>query len=547
MTKGLQLAGTLMTLAFVASARDARACTNILVTKGASVDGSTFITYAADSHELYGTLTYTPPGVHKKGELRDIIDGDDGKFLGRVKQVEVTYAVVGLINEYQVSIGETTYGGRAELEGPAGIVDYNSLMSIALERAKTAREAVEIMGAIVEAYGYASTGETFSIADPKEAWMMDLIGKGKGAKGAVWVARRIPDGYISAHANQPRILQFPFNDPANCLYAKDVISFAREKGWFSGKDEEFSFADTYAPLEFGSLRFCESRVWSVFRRVAPSLGLTVDLIDGSQAVKRMPLWVKPDVKVSLHDVMQLMRDHFEGTELDMTKDVGAGPFVCPYRWRPMEWKLGEETYIHERAISTQQTGYSFVSQMRSWLPGPIGGIFWLGFDDTFTTVYTPMYCGIRDIPKSFGPDAGNFDAFTWNSAFWVFNFVANWAYSRYSDMIQDIQPVQWELEAKFLAQQPEIENAALKLYATSPELARDYLTVYSVKQGDMVTERWRRLGEFLIWKYLDGNVRDAQGNVTHPRYPDAWYERIVKERGDSIKERKLEVTPAPTR
>jgi len=399
----------------------------------------------------------------------------------------------------------------------------------------------------VEEYGYASTGETFSIADPKEAWMMDLIGKGKGARGAVWVARRIPDGYISAHANQPRILQFPFNDPANCLYAKDVISFAREKGWFSGKDEEFSFADTYAPLEFGSLRFCESRVWSVFRRVAPSLGLTVDLIDGSQAVKRMPLWVKPDVKVSLHDVMQLMRDHFEGTELDMTKDVGAGPFVCPYRWRPMEWKLGEETYIHERAISTQQTGYSFVSQMRSWLPGPIGGIFWLGFDDTFTTVYTPMYCGIRDIPKSFGPDAGNFDAFTWNSAFWVFNFVANWAYSRYSDMIQDIQPVQWELEAKFLAQQPEIENAALKLYATSSELARDYLTVYSVKQGDMVTERWRRLGEFLIWKYLDGNVRDAQGNVTHPRYPDAWYERIVKERGDSIKERKLEVTPAPTR
>ncbi|NWF99338.1 MAG: C69 family dipeptidase [Thermoanaerobaculaceae bacterium] len=521
--------------ALVGVAPEAPACTNILVTKGATVDGSTFISYAADSHELYGALITTPAGVHGPGEMRDVIDWDSGKFLGRIPQAPVTYAVVGNMNEHQVSIGETTWGGREELEGPAGIIDYGSLMFITLERARTAREAVEIMGRLVEEFGYASTGESFSVADPNEVWFVDMIGKGKGAKGAVWVARRIPDGYVSAHANQARIRQFPLNDPANCLYAKDVISFAREKGWFNGEDEEFSFADTYAPMGFGAARFCEARVWSVFRRVAPSLGLGVEYVDGKHLDLRLPLWVKPDRKLSVHDVMQLMRDHFEGTELDMTKDVGAGPFACPYRWRPMEWKLGDEEYVHERAISTQQTGFSFVAQARSFLPDPIGGIFWLGFDDTYTTVYTPMYCGIRDIPKSYGPQAGNFAAFSWDSAFWVFNFVANWAYTRYSDMIHDIQAVQWELEAKYLADQPEIEKAARKLYETSPMLCRDYLTAYSVKVGDEATARWRKLGEFLIWKYLDGNVRDSQGHVTHPRYPDAWYERIVKERGDSIR------------
>lgn len=516
------------------------ACTNILVTKGASADGSTFISYAADSHELFGSLIATPAGVHGPGETRDIIDWDSGTFLGRIRQAPVTYSVIGNMNEHQVSIGETTWGGRKELEGPAGIIDYGSLMFIALERAKTAREAVQVMTQLVEEYGYASTGESFSVADPNEVWFVDMIGKGKDAKGAVWVARRIPDGYVSAHANQARIRQFPLNDPANTLYAKDVISFAREKGWFDGKDEEFSFADTYAPLDFGAARFCESRVWSVFRRIAPSLGLTVDYVDGRHLDKRLPLWVKPDRKLSTKDVMQLMRDHFEGTELDMTKDVGAGPFSCPYRWRPMQWQLGDDEYVHERAISTQQTGFSFVAQARSWLPDPIGGVFWLGFDDTFTTVYTPMYCGIRDIPKSYSPAAGDFDSFSWDSAFWVFNFVANWAYTRYSDMIQDIQSVQWELEGRYLAEQPEIDKAALKLYESSPVQARDYLTSYSVRVGDEATARWRRLGEFLLWKYIDGNVRDSQGGVTHPRYPDAWYERIVKERGDALRVPKTE-------
>lgn len=511
------------------------ACTNILVTKGASADGSAFISYAADSHELYGELYFTPAAKHPPGAWRDIIEWDTGKFLGRIPQPAETFQVVGNINEFQVAIGETTFGGREELSEPAGIIDYGSLMYIALERAKTAREAIQVMTSLVAEYGYASTGESFSIADPNEVWLLEMIGKGKGEKGAVWVAVKLPDGTVSAHANQARIRRFPLNDPQNCLYSPDVIEFARKKGWFSGKDEEFSFADTYAPYDFGAARFCESRVWSVFRRVAPSLNLTVDYVDGYHLEKRLPLYVKPDKKLTVADMFALMRDHFEGTPLDMTKDVGAGPFACPYRWRPMEWEVDGKKYVHERAISTQQTGFSFIAQMRSFLPNPIGGVLWFGLDDTYTTVYVPMYCGIRSVPKPHAVGTGDFSHFSWDSAFWVFNFVANWAYSRYADMIQDIQPVQRELEGSFLARQKDVEEAAATLYRQSPELARDYLTRYSVEEGEKVVARWRKLGEFLIWKYIDGNVRDSQGKVTHPRYPDDWYRRIVKERGESIK------------
>jgi dipeptidase len=525
---------------------DAAACTNFLVTKGASADGSTMITYAADSHEFYGELVLRPAGIHQPGTMREIYEWDTGKFLGRIAQAPVTYSVVGNMNEHQVAIGETTYGGREELAGPAGIVDYGSLMFIALERAKTARETIQVIGKVLEEYGYASTGESFSISDPNEAWIMDLIGKGKDAKGAVWVARRVPDGYISGHANQPRIRQFPLNDPANCLYSKDVISFAREKGWFAGRDEEFSFVDAYAPLDFGALRFCESRVWCAFRRAAPSADLPVDLIDGSQAERRLPLWVKPDRKLAVADVMKLMRDHFEDTPLDMRNDVGAGPFKAPYRWRPMTWKVDDATYVHERAVSTQQTGFSFVAQSRSWLPDPIGGVFWFGVDDTYSTVYVPLYCGITEAPKSFAAGAATFSKFSWDSAWWVFNFVANWAYSRYSDMIVDIQVVQNELEAKFLADQPEVDKAALKLLETGQIPARAFLTEYSGSQGELTVARWRKLGEFLIWKYLDGNVRDAIGGVTHPTYPDDWYRKIVRERGEEIKVKPLPGEPTPT-
>ncbi|MGC8917492.1 MAG: dipeptidase [Thermoanaerobaculum sp.] len=509
-------------------------CTNILVTKGATADGSTFISYAADSHELYGELYFTPAATYPPGATRAIVEWDTGKFLGRIPQPPVTYQVVGNMNEFQVSIGETTFGGREELKG-SGMIDYGSLMYIALERAKTARDAIKVMTELVAEYGYASTGESFSIADPNEVWILEMIGKGKDDKGAVWVAMRVPDGTVAAHANQARIRRFPLNDPQNCLFSPDVIEFARKKGWFTGKDEEFSFADTYAPYDFGAARFCEARVWSVFRRVSPSLKLGVEYVDGSHLDLRLPFSVKPDRKLTVADMFALMRDHYEGTPLDMTKDVGAGPFACPYRWRPMEWEVDGQKYVHERAISTQQTGFSFVAQMRSHLPNPIGGVLWFGVDDTYTTVYIPMYCGIRSVPKPFAVGTGDFSRFSWDSAFWVFNFVANWAYSRYADMIQDIQPVQQELEGSFLARQGEVEAAALAFYRQSPELAREFLTRYSVEEGEKVVARWRKLGEFLIWKYLDGNVRDSQGNVTHPRYPDDWYRRIVRERGDAIR------------
>jgi dipeptidase len=517
----------------------ARACTNYLITRGASADGSTMITYAADSHEFYGELVYISAGVHPEGTMRRVYEMDTGKYLGEIEEAPRTYAVIGMMNEHQVAIGETTYGGRKELEESEGIVDYGSLMVIALQRAETAREAIVVMGEIVEEYGYCSTGESFSISDPVEVWIMDLIGKGKGRKGAVWVARRLPDGTISAHANQARIRQFPLDDGKNCLYAQDVVSFAREMGWYQGKDEDFSFADTYAVNDYGALRFCEARVWSLFNRAAPSKKIPVDYVKGVEGADPLPLWIEPDRKLSARDVMELMRDHFEGTDFDMTKDVGAGPYHLPYRWRPLTWEVDSLEYCNERAVSTQQTGYSFVTQSRSWLPDPIGGILWFGVDDTYSTVYIPMYCGIREVPVSFAVGTGSFDDFTWDSAFWVFNFVANWSYHRYSDMIRDIQVVQRELEGRFLAEQPEVEAAALELYEQAPELAREYLTGYSVEQGQMTVARWRRLGESLIVKYLDGNVRDAQGKVTHPGYPADWYEKVVAETGDHFKMKKM--------
>ena len=516
------------------------ACTNYLITKGASKDGSTMITYSADSHDLYGELYFTPAAHHQPGTMVDIYEWDTGKYLGQIKQVPHTYSVVGLMNEHQLSIGETTWGGRKELKDPKAIVDYGSLMFIALQRAKTAREAIKVMTDLVAEYGYYSSGESFSIADPNEVWIMEMISKGPDNKGAVWVARKVPDGYISGHANQARIRQFPLNDKENCLYAKDVISFAREKGYFSGADKDFSFADTYAPLDYAALRFCEARVWSMFRRAAPSLNLSIDYVNGVKGAEPLPLWIKPDKKLSVHDVMELMRDHFQGTDFDMTKDVGAGPFALPYRWRPLTWMVDSVQYCNERAVSTQQTGFSFVTQARSWLPAPVGGVIWFGVDDTYSTVYVPMYCGIKDVPKSFAVGTGSFHEFTWDSAFWVFNFVANYAYSRYSDMIKDIQKVQRELEGKFLADQTEIDDAAMKLFAQSPQLARDYLTEYSVKSGDSTVQRWKKLGEFLLYKYLDGNVKDELGNVKHPPYPESWYRRIVNETGDHFKMKDLD-------
>ncbi len=516
------------------------ACTNFLTSRGASKDGSTIITYAADSHVLYGELYFTPARDHLPGQMLDIYEWDSGKYLGQIRQVLHTYSVVGNMNEHQVSIGETTWGGRSELRNKKAIMDYGSLMYVTLQRAKTARQAIEIMGEFVAEYGYYSSGETFSVSGPNEVWIMEMIGKGADKKGAVWVARRVPDGYICGHANQARIRQFPLKDPKNCLYEKDVIELARENGWFDGKDKDFSFADAYAPLNYGALRFCEARVWSMFRRAAPSLNLSMDYVKGVKGAKPLPLWIKPDNKLSVRDVMELMRDHFEGSDFDMTKDIGSGPYKLPYRWRPLTWEVDSVHYCNERATSTQQTGFSFVAQARSWLPDPIGGVLWFSVDDTYSTVYVPMYCGIKEVPKSYAVGTGDFHHFTWKSAFWVFNFVSNYCYLRYNDMIYDVQKVQRELEGKFLADQPEVENTALTLYKQSPRQALDYLTKYSVDLGNSTVKRWKKLGEFLLYKYLDGNVKDELGNVKHPGYPKSWYRKIVDETGDHFEIKKLE-------
>jgi len=511
----------------------ARPCTSAMVTRGATTDGSTFLTYLADSHTLYGELYFRAAGHHPPGTLREIVEWDTGRRLGAIPEAPVTFARVGHINEHQVAIGETTFGGRKELQAPNGILDYGSLMYIALERARTAREAVAVITGLVAEHGYASTGESFSLSDPTEAWLLELVGKGEGRKGAVWVARRVPDGHLTAHANAARIRTFPLKDQAT-LYAPDVISFARERGWFKGRDEEFSFADTYAPADFGARRFCDARVWSVFRRAAPSASLPEAAVLGDPAAPPLPLWVKVDRKLGAQDVMALMRDHFEGTALDMTRDVGAGPWALPYRWRPLTWKVDGKEYLNERAISTQQTGFSLVAQSRAWLPGPIGGVLWFGVDDTASTVYVPLYAGLREPPRPFAVGNGDFEHFTWDSAFWTFNAVANLAYSRYADMSVDVHRAQAELEGAFAARQADVEQAALQLWKGSPEQARAFLTDYSTRASEQVLSRWQRLFGELLVKYMDGNVRDAQGKVTHPSAPEAWRRRVVQDTGTRL-------------
>ncbi|MCK9463844.1 MAG: C69 family dipeptidase [Proteobacteria bacterium] len=530
----------------VAHADCADACTNFLISKGATADGSTMITYSADSHELYGELYYEPPGRNRTDTMVDVYEWDTGKYLGQIAQVAETYSVVGNMNEHQVAIGETTFGGREELVNPKAIVDYGSLMYLALARAKTAREAIKVMTDLVAEYGYASAGESFSISDPKEVWILEMIGKGPdNPKGALWVARRIPDGYVSAHANQSRIRKFPLNDKKNTLYAKDVISFARGKGWFEGADSEFSFADAYVPMDYGALRFCEARVWSMFRRVAPSQKISPEWAMGNPKAKPLPLWIKPDKKLTVRDVQELMRDHFEDSPMYLGTGIGAGPYKMPYRWRPMQWKHKGKEYIHERATSTQQTGFSFVAQSRGWLPDPIGGILWFGVDDTYMTVYVPMYCGITEAPRAFAVGTADFKTFSWDSAWWVFNFVANWTYSRYSDMIKDVQIVQREIEGEFQARLPEVDATAVKLYKAAPETARSFLTRYSAEQTEKTVTRWRKLGEQLLVKYLDGNVRDEKGGITHPAYPEDWYKAIVEESGDFFEWRNIPGAPPP--
>ena len=521
-------------------------CTNLLVGKKASADGSTFISYAADSYGLYGELYHWPARQYRPGEKLKVYEWDTGKYLGEIPQALQTYNVTGNMNEHQVAIGETTFGGRSELIDSTGIMDYGSLIYITLQRARNAREAIAIMTGLVREHGYYSSGESFSIADPDEVWILEMIGKGVGNKGAVWVAVRIPDDCVSAHANQARIQQFPLDDPDNCLYAPDVISFAREKGYFTGDDADFSFAKAYAPLDFGALRFCEARVWSFFNKVNKDMSRYVTYAQG-KTTDPMPLYIKPDRKLSVHDIQQQMRDHYEGTELDWRFDVGAGPFNSPYRWAPLTFKVDSVEYCNERPTATQQTGFSFVAQMRSWLPNEIGGILWFGVDDAAQTVYYPIYCGHTEVPHEMAVGNGDLLNFSWTSAFWIHNWVSNMVYSRYSDMSKDMKKVQTALEDRFKASQPEVEEKAVALYKKSKTEAVDYLTQYSnnlVREG---ISEWKKLGEYLMVKYIDGAIKQEENGSfkrnpygqpafpDRPGYSNEFYRKIVEQTGDKYK------------
>lgn len=508
------------------------ACSNFLVTKGASADGSTMITYTCDG-EFVPHLEYYPAADYPPGDSLDITTWS-GEVRGRITQVAHTYAVVDLMNEHQLAIGETTFGGREELENPDGLLHYWDLMELTLQRARTAREAIEVMTSLVEEYGYRSTGESFSIADPHEVWYMEMIGPGKGGAGAIWVALRVPDGYICAHANKARIGEFPLNDPKNCLYSPRIIDFAVEKGYYDPESgTPFRFCDAYCPRTPENLRYSATRVWSMFRRAAPSQELPTDYHRGIEGAEPYPLWIKPDNKLSLADVIKIMRDHYEGTPYDMTQGVDAGPYGTPNRWRPMDWLVDSVKYTWERPISTQQTGYSFISQSRSWLPDPIGGVYWYGVDDTYFSCYVPLYCGINSLPKSF--TVGRLGEFSWESAWWVFNFVANFANLKYSYMKDDIQKVQRELEGRFLALQPTVEKTAVELAATDPARLTEYLTDYSVVHAEEVVKRWKELGEFLICKYNDGYVKDEQGRPQQVGYPESWLREVVNRRPEQFK------------
>ena len=484
-------------------------CTNFLVGKKASTDGSTIISYSADSYNLYGELYHWPAAKYKPGTMLKVYEWDSGKYLGEIPQALETYNVIGNMNEHQLSIGETTYGGRPELKDPNGIIDYGSLIYITLQRAKNAREAIATMTNLVAEHGFYSS-------------------------------------CVSAHANQARIQQFPLNDPENCIYSPDVISFAKEKGYYTGSDSDFSFAQAYAPLDFGALRFCEARVWSFFNRVNSNMSEYVTYAQG-KTTDPMPLYVKPDQKLSARDIQNLMRDHYEDTELDWRYDIGAGPFNSPYRWSPLTYEIDSVAYCNERPIATQQTGFSFVAQMRSWLPNPVGGILWFGIDDAAQTVYYPFYCGHTQVPHEM--EVGNGDLLTYSetSAFWTHNLVSNMVYMRYSDKIKDLQKVQKQLEDSFEASQPQIEKEASELFNKSQTEAIDFLTAYT---NNLVTEgitEWKKLGHYLLVKYIDGVVkpeengkfkRNEHGQPASPirtGYSNEFYKKVIEQTGDKYK------------
>lgn len=548
-------------------------CTSYLVTPGASADGSSMISYAADSHIRYGELYFFEGGQKEPGSYFQVYYRGSHKPLAQIPLPDKTYQVVGYINEKQVAIGETTFGGHPELKDTMGGVDYTGLMQLALMMAPTARDAVKIIGELADEYGYYSSGESFSIADPNEVWIMEIIGKGTSMKhdnrtsetynenkGAVWVAMKVPDGYISAHANHARITTFPktdgetsitnkefdklHNPDIQVIYAHDVIDFARKSEYFSGNDDDFSFSDVYAPLDFGAARFCEARVWSMFNKVNSEMDQYMDYAMGFDLSNRMPLWVKPEKKLSVEDLINFKRDYLQGTDFDLSQDIGGGPWSMPYRWRPLRWEVDGKMYFHERTTATQQTAFSFITQSRKDFPDPIGGIIWFGVDDTNTTVYIPMYAGINKVPGSFKEGFGSIIDYEEDAAFWVFNKVAHFTYLRYSLTIGDVKKVQTELENSFREFVPSIDKAALDLYNKDPELASEFLTNFSVSMGDYTVERWEELFRFIMVKYLDGNIKKEENGtfltnewgkypiVEHPEYPEWWLKTIVELTGD---------------
>lgn len=526
------------------------ACTNLIVGKKASTDGSTIVSYSADSYGLYGELVHYPAATYEKGAMLNVYEWDTGKYLGKIEQARKTYNVIGNMNEYQLTIGETTFGGRPELVDTTGVIDYGSLIYITLQRARTAREAIQVMTQLVKEYGYYSSGESFTIADPNEIWIMEMIGKGPGVRGAVWVAVRVPDDCIAAHANQARIRKFNLDDKENCIYSPDVISFAREKKYFTGVNKDFSFAEAYAPLDFGALRFCEARVWSFYRMFNPEMEGYLSYIEGKTS-EPMPLFIKPAHKLSVQDVKNAMRDHYEGTPLDLTNDPAAGPFKAPYRLSPLTFKVGDQEYFNERPISTQQTGFTFVAQMRSNLPDAIGGVLWFGMDDANMTVYTPVYCCTDRVPDCYAKGTGDYVTFSWGSAFWIFNWVSNMVYPRYSQMIGDLRDQQTRLEGTFNDAQEGIESAALKMYNTNQGKAKEFLTNYTNITAESTFETWKRLGELLIVKYNDGVVKSMKNGkfertetgfsapVLRPGYPKEFLEEWIKATGDKFKVKEI--------
>lgn len=521
------------------------ACTNFIVGKKASADGSVICSYNADDYGLFIGLCHYPAGKHEKGSVRKIYDWDTNVYHGQIPEAEVTYNVIGNINEYQVSIGETTFGGREELVDTTGILDYGSLIYIALQRSKTAREAIKVMTTLTDKYGYCSGGETFTICDPNEAWIMEMIGKGPGRKGTVWVAVRIPDDAICAHANQSRIRTFNQKDKKNVMFSKDCITFAREKGWFSGKDADFSFCEAYAYPDFSGRRFCEARVWSFFNHFSTDMERYLPYAEGKvKDAEPMPLWIKPNRKVSVQDIQECMRDHYEGTPFSLDKDPGQGVWNMPYRPTPLTYKVDGKEYFNERPTSTQQTAFSYVAQLRSWLPRQIGGVLWFGNDDGNMVAYTPIYCGNTSQPECYNTKGADAVTFSMKNAFWVCNWVSNMVYPRYSLMFGSLKSVRDSLETSYFSAQAEIERKAMVLYDENPSLAIDFLTDYSIDKAQQMIDRWRQLGTYLIVKYNDMAIKpDEDGifirtetglgaTVERPGFPENVAREIVKSSGD---------------